>query len=239
VVGAEWIIGSPFGDHIRAGSTTRGIEAGDGDDLIDASGDTSPRTKGPRGFDLEADGGAGADTIISGAGRVAVRGGEGPDMFVLGAATLELVIEDAEPHDRVSAPHRSGEVSFETDETDEGDVLIRVGHSEAANGSAIIRVRNFRDGDLGLSRNDPGSWASDAAVAELPHGDAVFGYASSEGSATEPEWWWATQSLPGATGCGYALADAAVEGPGDDILLRASSADLDGCDMGDTEPCSW
>jgi hypothetical protein len=160
-------------------------------------------------------------------------------MFVLGAATLELVIEDAEPHDRVSAPHHSGEVRFETDEGDAGDLVIRIGHSEAANGSAIIRVRNFRDGDLGLLRNDPGSWASDAAVAKLPHGNAVFDYASSEGSATEPEWWRATQSFPDATGCGYALVDAAAEGPGDEILLRASSAGLDGCDMGDAEPCSW
>ncbi len=77
VIGAEWIIASPFSDHIRAGSSTRGIKAGEGDDFIVASGTTSTQTEGPRGFDLEIDGGSGADTIISGGGTCRGQGRRG------------------------------------------------------------------------------------------------------------------------------------------------------------------
>src|SRR3972149_3743280 len=70
-----------------------------------------PRPAGsPRGFDIEADGGAGDDTIVSGAGRTIAKGGEGADRFVLstmtfGADIVEFVIEDASAEDRAFAPY--------------------------------------------------------------------------------------------------------------------------------------
>ena len=267
VAGAEWIIGSPLGDRIHAGPTTRGIEAGSGDDVIEASGDTLARVQGPRGFDLEIDGGAGADTIIAGAGRIAARGGEGADQFVLGSATSELVIEDAEPRDRVTAPQHVGDVRFEVDAGAPDDLLIRVGRGDLAEGVATVRVRNFHDGDLGLVRSDPGSWkgpgswkadeTSIAAVAADPAidpampsrpsmfiGDGAFLYPDSGDapSSLEPEFWWAAPPLADAATSGYLEPDAApgsqTVGPMES-LWHAAWTPPEACEMDEGDPCSW
>jgi hypothetical protein len=257
VAGAEWIIGSPLSDRIHAGPTTRGIEAGSGDDVIEASGDALARVQGPRGFDLEIDGGAGADTIIAGAGHIAARGGEGADQFLLGSATSELVIEDAEPRDRVTAPQHVGDVRFEADASARDDLLIRVGRSDLAEGVATVRVRNFHDGDLGLVRSDPGSWkgneASIAVVAADPSidpavpsrpsmllGDGAIHYPDSGDapSSFEPEFWWATTPLADAAASGYMEPDALPAGALEILWHTAEEAPL-GYDRDDAEPCSW
>jgi Ca2+-binding RTX toxin-like protein len=254
VMGAEWIIASPFGDRIHANATTRGIEAGGGDDVVEASGDTArSRVHGPRGFDVEIDGGAGADTIISGAGRNAASGGEGADTFVLGAATSELVIEDAEPWDRVSAPYQKGVVRYEADADAPGDLLIHVGRSKPAGDFATIRVRHFHDGDLGLDRSDPGSWTTESAFVaaaradqalpsrpSMPAGDAAFHYPDSTDTPAlpEPDWWWVTVPLADVAMDGSTAVDAphasAVE-----ILWHTAGEPPHGHDMDDAEPCCW
>ena len=110
VEGAEWLVGSAGDDRIYAGEHMRGVEGGDGADLIDARLAQPFTAASPRGFDIEADGGAGDDTIVSGAGRTIAKGGEGADRFVLstmtfGADIVEFVIEDASAEDRAFAPY--------------------------------------------------------------------------------------------------------------------------------------
>jgi hypothetical protein len=257
VTGAEWIIGSPLSDRIHAGHTTRGIEAGGGDDVIVASGDAFARGQGPRGFDLEIDGGAGADTIIADAGRIAARGGEGADQFLLGSATSELVIEDAEPRDRVTAPWHVGDVRYETDASAPDDLLIRVGRGDLAEGVSTVRVRNFHDGDIGLVRSDPGSWkgneapiaavAADPAIPSPPsmlRGDGAFLYPDSGDapSSFEPEYWWAIVPLADAAASGYMESDAPPVVPpvGQmEILAHTAWAPPEGCEMDEGDPCSW
>lgn len=186
VMGAEWTIGSPWDDQISAGAATRGIEGGAGDDLIDASEGRLERLSGPRGFDMEVSGGAGRDMIVSGPGRVAARGGRGADVFVLGPKTEELIIEDAEPHDRLSI-RGSAAARFETDGRTPNDLLIRVSREGGVVGDAdapdaLIRVLGFREGDLGLSFD-----ARDKPLF-LVDGSAAFDDAQSEAAGLP--WWW-------------------------------------------------
>ena len=64
----------------------------------------------PLGYDIELDGGAGDDTIVSGSGRTFARGGDGADLFVLsdmtsGDGTIEFIIDDADASDKLYIPH--------------------------------------------------------------------------------------------------------------------------------------
>lgn len=106
VESAEWIVAGTGADRIYAGADIRGVEGGDGDDLLDARLATPFSGASPQGYDIELDGGKGGDTLISGAGRTLMRGGEGDDTFILsamtsGGETVEVVIEDADAGDRL------------------------------------------------------------------------------------------------------------------------------------------
>ncbi len=172
---------------------------------------------------------------------------------MLGSATSELVIEDAEPRDRVTAPWHVGDVRYETDDSAPDDLLIRVGRGDLAEGVATIRVRNFHDGDLGLVRSDPGSWkvneapiaAAAADPAMPPHpsmlrGDGAFLYPDSGDapSSFEPEYWWAMPPLADAAASGYIDPNASPLGP-TEILLHTAWALPEGCELDEGEPCSW
>lgn len=103
----EWIVGSSGNDQIYATSDLRGIQAGAGNDLIDARAVTPFADDSPNGYDIEIDGGAGDDTIVSNAGHTFARGGAGADTFVLSSLTTStdgkvvLTIDDADPTDRL------------------------------------------------------------------------------------------------------------------------------------------
>ncbi|MBL8565058.1 MAG: cadherin-like domain-containing protein [Hyphomicrobiaceae bacterium] len=111
VESVEWLIGSEHGDRFYAGETLRGIEGGEGGDLIDAQLVAANTGLSPRGFDIEIDGGGGGDIIISGGGRTLANGGDGADEFILstlttpGQPTIEFVIEGADSSDRLFLPY--------------------------------------------------------------------------------------------------------------------------------------
>lgn len=106
----EWIVATASADRIHAGEAVRGVEGGGGDDLVDGRLATPFSGSSPEGYDMELDGGVGNDTLVGGAGRTLLRGGDGDDTFILSAVTgnagrVELVIEDAEAGDRLLIPH--------------------------------------------------------------------------------------------------------------------------------------
>lgn len=106
----EWIVATESNDRIYAGEAARGIEGGGGDDLLDGSLAEPFSGASPEGYDIELAGGMGNDTLVGGAGRTLMRGGEGDDTFILSAVTgaegrVELVIEEAEAGDRLLIPH--------------------------------------------------------------------------------------------------------------------------------------
>ena len=231
IAGAEWIIGSPWPDRIHAGPAARGVEGGGGDDFIDASDGNMARSPGPRGFDMEIAGGAGADVIVSGPGRSAVAGGRGADLFVLGPRTDELIIEDAEPQDRVLVP-TSAEARYEMDGRTPNDLLIRAGGAEGSD--ALIRVLGFREGDLGLSLK-----ITDKPLL-YPDADA-FGYArgeETEAPFTGITWWWDdARSAESMHAIGSASWGAAVHAMG--LVYDGGHAHPDVCNANDPDPCSW
>jgi Ca2+-binding RTX toxin-like protein len=105
---AEWFQGSKAGDSIYLTPTLRGAEGGEGDDILDARLAMPFSGLSPSGYDAELIGGAGNDTIVSGAGRTLATGGSGSDRFVVSTITpfeatspIEFVIEDATLDDRL------------------------------------------------------------------------------------------------------------------------------------------
>lgn len=106
---AEWIIGSSGDDKIYLPSSMRGAEGGDGDDIIDARLANGSAGAGPNGYEVEIDGSAGDDWLISAGGTTYATGGSGSDRFVLSAMTdvavsqaaVELIIADAGSDDRL------------------------------------------------------------------------------------------------------------------------------------------
>lgn len=105
----EMLIGSEGDDRFYAGSTLRGLEGNEGNDVL--SGRTASALTGasPLGYDIELSGGEGDDTIISGTGRSYAIGGAGADTFVLSSLsdsdrTTEFVIEGADSTDRLLVP---------------------------------------------------------------------------------------------------------------------------------------
>lgn len=106
----EWIVATESADRVYAGESVRGIEGGGGDDLLDGRLATPFVGASPEGYDIELAGGIGNDTLVGGAGRTLMRGGEGDDTFILSAVTgeagrVELVIEEADAGDRLLIPH--------------------------------------------------------------------------------------------------------------------------------------
>lgn len=102
----EWVTGSAGDDRIYAGGGLHGVEGAGGNDLLDARLVTAFSRASPRGYDIELDGGAGNDTIVSGLGETAARGGAGSDTFVLsnlnvGDDYTTFVIEDADASDKI------------------------------------------------------------------------------------------------------------------------------------------
>lgn len=106
----EWVTGSAHGDRIYAGGGIRGIEGGNGDDIIDARFVTAHSGASPLGYDVEIDAGEDDDTIVSGNGRTYAAGGEGSDRFILSGLTqgpqpLEFIIADADANDSLYVPY--------------------------------------------------------------------------------------------------------------------------------------
>jgi len=106
----EWLIGGSGDDRFYTAPWVRGVESGDGDDLIDARAVGASGAQSPQGYDIEIDGGDGDDVLIGSAGRTLLHGGAGADTFVLSAMsgefdTLEMVIEDASTDDRLFVPY--------------------------------------------------------------------------------------------------------------------------------------
>ncbi len=107
---AEWLTASSGSDKIYLSSVQRGVEAGAGDDIIDARLVATGAGLSPLGYDTELYGEDGDDWIISGPGRSFANGGAGADTFVLAAmsdenGTVEFVIEEADSSDRLFVPY--------------------------------------------------------------------------------------------------------------------------------------
>lgn len=106
----EALITSHGADRIYAADGMLVVNGADGDDLIDARQVTAGSGASPAGYDIEIEGGAGADTLVANAGRTVLRGGDGADRFVLSALSsdasqVEVVIEGADAADRLYVPH--------------------------------------------------------------------------------------------------------------------------------------
>ncbi|MGE0856483.1 MAG: hypothetical protein AB7L18_10400, partial [Hyphomicrobiaceae bacterium] len=107
----EWITASQGDDSVYAHEGMRGVDAGLGDDLVDARLVEAFGGNSPLGYDIEIYGGEGSDTIVSGAGRTYAVGGDGADTFVLStlssnqAQTVEFVIEGADASDTLLIPY--------------------------------------------------------------------------------------------------------------------------------------
>lgn len=114
----EWIVGSEHNDHIYLGWGVRGVDGGEGDDLIDARQIVAFDPRSPNGYDLEILGGEGSDTIVFGDGRVIADGGGGADVFVVAELSdfangmNELVIMGADSDDRLFASYNFFNESF-------------------------------------------------------------------------------------------------------------------------------
>ena len=107
---AEWLGGSKSNDKIYAGGGLLGVEAGDGNDLIDARHVDPFSNHSPLGYDIEIYGGKGDDIVVSGEGRTYANGGEGSDTFILssmttGAGTVEFDIDGADASDKLYVPY--------------------------------------------------------------------------------------------------------------------------------------
>ncbi len=106
----EWVIGTSGDDMIYANASLRGTEGGEGDDFIDVHLIGAFSGASPQGYDVEVDGGPGADTIIANAGRTLISGGAGSDMIVTsamtsGETTTEIFIENADSDDKLYVPY--------------------------------------------------------------------------------------------------------------------------------------
>ena len=106
----EWLEGSNGNDLIYTNASVFGAEAGTGDDLIDGRLADAFSGRSPQGYDIELDGGAGRDTLVSGSGRTLATGGSGSDTFVLSSmtsdfGTVEFVIADADAQDQLVVPY--------------------------------------------------------------------------------------------------------------------------------------
>lgn len=71
----EWLIGSKGDDRIYAGATISGVEGGLGNDVLSGRLVQAFTGLSPLGFDIELEGGAGDDVLVSGTGRSQAIGG--------------------------------------------------------------------------------------------------------------------------------------------------------------------
>ncbi len=106
----EWLVGSSGDDLVFTTVSLRGIEAGAGNDLVDARSVTPFSGKSPNGYDIEIDGGAGDDTLVADDGRSLLHGGDGADRFIVPALSgsigkIVVTIDDADAGDRVFVPY--------------------------------------------------------------------------------------------------------------------------------------
>ncbi len=107
---AEWLIASSSDDRIYGGSSLKGIEGGDGNDLIDTHLITAGQATSPKGYDIEILGEEGNDTIVTSAGRTLIDAGAGADRIVVSKlsssdGTVEIVIDNADSNDTLFAAY--------------------------------------------------------------------------------------------------------------------------------------
>jgi len=140
VAGAEWVVGSSFGDRMVLPPGLRGAEGGAGDDRFDLIAAGA----------LVVTGGAGADTFAIGRGPQIVTGGPGADRYLIANPDARLVIADASPEDRIVLAEPPARLVLSFDPAVPGDVIIRIGSVSDGVHEAEIRVRGFVPGDLGL-----------------------------------------------------------------------------------------
>ncbi|MFA5949280.1 MAG: calcium-binding protein [Hyphomicrobium sp.] len=114
------------------------LRLGDGDNTVDGSLGTFP---------TRIIAGTGQDTIIVGSGPMTVSGGPGADTFIIAAQDADLTILDAGPEDRLTLLPEFAEARAEADPS--GGLLIRILGDAGA--SALVHVRDFEVGDLGIS----------------------------------------------------------------------------------------
>ena len=179
--GDDWIRGGAGNDLIEGGRGDDALAGGRGDDDL-AGGRGDDDLDGGAGAD-RLDGGTGGDTLTGGRGNDLLVGGRGDDSYLFDSGDGIDTIVDADGlggivvDDRVLAvapraengtwrsPDGAVTFRFSGDARQGGELAISVGAGEAADGTGqTIRVRGFRNGDLGLTFGD-GSAAALAAGA--------------------------------------------------------------------------
>ena len=179
--GDDWLRGGGGNDLVDGGRGDDALAGGRGDDeLTGGRGDDD--LEGGAGID-RLDGGTGDDTLAGGRGNDLLAGGRGDDTYVFDAGDGVDTIVDTDGQGRIVVDERElsgvavaagdhwrsadGAVSFRFsgDARHGGELAITVGDASAPGEPGnTLRVRGFRNGDLGLSFGD-GSAAALANVA--------------------------------------------------------------------------
>jgi Ca2+-binding RTX toxin-like protein len=190
--GDDWLRGAGGNDLLEGGRGDDTLSGGRGDDDL-AGGRGDDDLDGGAGAD-RLDGGTGDDTLAGGRGDDLLAGGPGVDTYVFDAGDGIDAIVDADGlgcivvDDRelsgiaVAAGGRwrsaDGAVSFQFsgDARHGGELAITVGAASPAGGDGhTIRVRGFRNGDLGLTFGDGSAAALAAGSASVSIGDTAIG----------------------------------------------------------------
>lgn len=217
---SDRIHGDAGDDRIRGGAGNDLIEGGRGDDAL-AGGRGDDDLAGGRGDD-DLDGGAGADRLDGGTGGDTLTGGRGNDLLAGGRGDDTYLVDSGDGFDTIvdadglgrivvddrvlsvasgaengswRSPDGAVTFRFSGDARQGGELAITVGAGEASGGTGqTIRVRGFRNGDLGLRFGD-GSAAALAAVTSDGTTDATTGSTLGDGvtdatvhAASDPPW---------------------------------------------------
>ena len=177
--GTDRIYGGGGDDVLRGAAGADHLEGGHGDDLV-MGGSGNDELAGNQGND-ELDGGRGADTLEGGSGDDTLTGGRGDDRLTGGDGADTYVIDAGDGTDTITDTDGRGAIalddetitgatrnqngtwtsadgrldySLDGDLADEGTLTVRAfaaGASHSGNPDNVIHVRNWHNGDLGIT----------------------------------------------------------------------------------------
>ena len=183
--GTDRIYGGGGDDVLRGAAGADHLEGGHGDDLV-FGGSGNDELAGNQGND-EIDGGRGADTLDGGSGDDILTGGRGDDQLAGGDGADTYVIDAGDGTDTITDTDGLGtisvddetvtgarqnsngtwtsadghfEYSLDGDLGGEGTLTIRTfaaGADHAGNPDNVVHVRNWHNGDLGITLGANGS----------------------------------------------------------------------------------
>ncbi len=150
------------GDAVAGGAAVDRLHGGAGDDMLDgAAGDDlvegaggDDTLSGSNGDDA-LDGGGGDDRLTGGQGADHLAGGSGHDTYVFARGEGVDVVDDTDGIgaivlDGITLDGGETDVEYATESDGAGGTTLVVATGAEAAGGGAIRVRDWRDGDLGI-----------------------------------------------------------------------------------------